>query len=253
MTIRKCQSILFVDDDRDVCVAVRAALCMVPGLDLTTARSGEACIDLAYALRPDLIVLDLLMPGRDGLTTHRMLRENPLIENTPVIFMATIRHPSEVASLLALGAIGVIAKPIDPLRLVPDLAEIWEKSLASVPSPAVIVDTLAQQFLERTAVDVERIRSLAITACADGDSLTEIAHIAHAIHGTGAMVGYAAVSEFGGALQRFVESFLEYASEPRQPLPPFASARLQERIEDLARSLAAAHSMTPSTSAMFQC
>jgi CheY-like chemotaxis protein len=253
MTTRKFKSILFVDDEPDVCVAGQTALDLLEGVDVTTACSGKACIDLAYERRPDLIVLDVVMPGLDGPATHRIIRGNPLIANIPVVYLTAISKPAEIARLLALGAIGVVRKPFDPLRMGEELVAIWTNACTSVDPATAAVDTLAQQFLERTRVDVDRIRSLAIAARIDFDaSLSEIEQIAHSIHGTGAMVGYSAVSESGGALQRLVESLLNEDKAPTKSVGPIVLVRLHELIENLARALVAARSIIPSNTAMFQ-
>jgi two-component system OmpR family response regulator len=262
MTTRKCQSILYVDDDPDICVVVQTALCLLAGLDVTTAASGEIGIDLAYELRPDLIVLDVMMPVLDGPATLRRIRESPLIADTPVIFMTAKALPSEIARFLALGAIGVVGKPFDPLRIGEELDAIWTKAYASVAGAVhrreevkllAKIDTLASQFLERTRLDVDRIRLLASSGRSDCHAeLREIEHIAHSIHGAGAMVGFPAVSESGGAIERFVESLLMHAQSRRAPVEPAALLPLNELIEELALALVAAHSVLPSNTAMFQ-
>jgi len=242
-----------VDDEPDVCVAGQTALGQIEGLHVTTACSGEACIDAAYERRPDLIILDSAMPGLDGSATHLIMRRNRLIATIPVVFTTAMRQPSELARLLALGAIGVIRKPFDPRRMGEELVAIWTKAFISVGAAPACVDTLAQGFLERTRVDVDRIRSLAIAALADSHAaLSEIAQIAHSIHGTGAMVGYTAVSASAGALQRLVEPLLIHAEIRCKAVESAALASVHVLIEDLSRQLVAAHAVLPSNTAMFQ-
>jgi CheY-like chemotaxis protein len=242
-----------VDDEPDVCVAGLTALRQIEGLHVTTACSGEACIDAAYERRPDLIVLDSAMPGLDGSATHLIMRRNRLIATIPVVFTTAIRQPSELARLLALGAIGVISKPFDPRRMGEELVAIWTKAYTSVGAAPTGVNTLAQEFLVRARVDVDRIRSLAIAALPDSHAaLSEIAQIAHSIHGTGAMVGYSAVSASAGALHGLVEPLLIHAEIRCKAVGSAALARLLELIEDLSRQLVAAHALMPSKTAMFQ-
>jgi two-component system, OmpR family, response regulator len=89
--MRDFQSVLYVDDDPDICSVVQATLCLVPGLNVQTADSGVRAIDLAYELRPDLVLMDVMMPGLDGPSTFKRMRESALLAEMPVIFM-TRRH-----------------------------------------------------------------------------------------------------------------------------------------------------------------
>jgi CheY-like chemotaxis protein len=259
--MRKCRSILYVDDDPDVCVVVQIALCRIAGMDVTTAGSGEEAIELAHELRPDLIVMDVMMPGMDGPTTYKRIRESPAIKSIPVIFMTAKVLPSEVARFLSLGAIGVVAKPFDPLRLGEELAKIWtdadvafEGSVRRDGESAVLekIDTLAEQFLARTRVDVDRLRSFVCSGTLNGQAeLREIERIAHSIHGAGAMIGFPAVSKSGGAIEHFLESEPVAAESNREAVTAALLLRLHQLIEDLARSVEAAHSTIPSKQAMF--
>jgi two-component system OmpR family response regulator len=261
MTTRKCRSILYVDDDPDVCIVVQFALCRIAGMDVTTADSGEKAIDLAYELRPDLIVLDVMMPGLDGPATYQRIRESPLISDIPVIFMTAKVLPSEVARFLGLGAIGVVGKPFDPLRIGDELAAIWtdayvalEGSVRRDGEAAVLekIDTLAEQFLARTRADVGRLRSLVRSVRLDGHAeFKEIEHLAHSIHGAGAMLGFSAVSKSGGAIEHFVESLLMCVESKRKAAEPTPLPRLHKLVEDLARDVEAAHVIVPSKQAMF--
>src|SRR6202046_5991710 len=125
MSTRDFQSILYVDDDPDICSVVQATLRLVPGLDVQTADSGERAIDLAYELRPDLLLMDVMMPGLDGPSTFKRMRESTLLSAMPVIFMTAKVLPAGIAQLLQLGAIGVIVKPFDPLKLYGELFSLW--------------------------------------------------------------------------------------------------------------------------------
>ena len=131
MSIRTCQSVLYVDDDPDICAVVQATLCLIDGLDVYTAESGERGIDLAYELKPDIVLMDVMMPGLDGPATLKRMREHSLIGHIPVIFITAKVLPEEVAELLKLGAIGVIRKPVDPRTLGKELFALWEKSAST--------------------------------------------------------------------------------------------------------------------------
>src|ERR1700678_2666725 len=69
MSTRKIQSVLYVDNDRNICEVAQATLRLIAGLTVHTAHSGQQAIDLAYELRPDIILMDVMMPGLDGPAT----------------------------------------------------------------------------------------------------------------------------------------------------------------------------------------
>lgn len=87
-------------------------------MSLTLAASGGEALDLLQGgLRPDVILLDVMMPELDGPGTLAQLRQLPGHEQTPVIFMTARAQASEIKHYIALGAIGVIVKPFDPMIL----------------------------------------------------------------------------------------------------------------------------------------
>ena len=113
-------------------------------------------------------------------------------------------------------------------------------------------DSLVVRFLERTRADVGRLRTLATSLRLDGHAqFMEIEQIAHSIHGTGAMIGFPAVSKSGGAIEHCVDLLICPESKG-QAVAPAVRVRLLELIEALARALDAAHATKPSESAMFR-
>ena len=108
--------VLLVDDDPDIRFIGEMALARVGKFDVTVAESGERCLELAAA-QPDVILLDVMMPGLDGTATLARLREDPALARIPVIFMTAKVQDSELARYRELGAHGVIAKPFDPMTL----------------------------------------------------------------------------------------------------------------------------------------
>jgi two-component system, OmpR family, response regulator len=259
MPVRKCQSVLYVDDEQDIRMIVRTALCLLAGLDTHVAHSGEVAIDMAYELRPDLIVLDVMMPGLDGPSTLRRIRESPLIADIPVIFMTAKVLPSEITDLLKLGAIGVIPKPFDPLKLGDRLMALWNEAGAAPGIPgarngeaqvSIQVDSLTAGFLERTKGDVVRLRNLwESVRRGDRAVLEEIEHVGHSIHGAGAMFGFPAVSAAGGAIEYWAA---EYLTSGAATADQFSAPQLLQLIDRLSQKLAAAGSAVPSAAAMFQ-
>lgn len=119
--------VLYVEDDPDIQMVAQMALEVVGGLSLKACSSGPEAIDAAAICRPDLILLDVMMPGMDGPQTLAELRKLPGTASTPVIFMTAKVQAAEVAHYRTLGAIGVIAKPFDPMQLAQQVRQLWSQ------------------------------------------------------------------------------------------------------------------------------
>lgn len=110
--------VLHVDDEPDIREVAALSLELDGDMALTSAASGGEALDLLRrGLRPDVILLDVMMPELDGPGALEQLRELPGHERTPVIFMTARAQTSELGRYIALGAIGVIVKPFDPMTL----------------------------------------------------------------------------------------------------------------------------------------
>ncbi len=120
-------SILYVEDDPDIQFVAEIALAQVGGFELKICSSGKDAIASAASMRPDLILLDVMMPEMDGPTTLGELRKIANTQDTPVIFMTAKVQPAEVSSYLELGAIAVINKPFDPMTLAQTVRKHWEQ------------------------------------------------------------------------------------------------------------------------------
>jgi CheY-like chemotaxis protein len=211
------RSVLYVDDDPDICTVVEATLCTIGDLKVRTANSGEAAIDLACEEPPDLILMDVMMPGLDGPSTLNLMRCCTAIAEVPVIFLTAKVMPTEVSQLLTLGAIGVLGKPFDPTRLCGDMLALWERTgrggaVQRAPIPqgvAVEIDSLTGGFLERARRDAGRLRQL-LGRLWEGEksALRELERLAHSIHGSAAMFGFPAMSETGGAIEDLTRALM---------------------------------------------
>ena len=120
--------ILLVEDDADIQTIARLALEMVGGFTVHVCSDGAQALAEAAGFAPDIILLDVMMPGMDGPTTLIELRKQPSLISTPVIFMTAKVQPSEIADYVKRGAIGVIAKPFDPMTLATQIKELWSNS-----------------------------------------------------------------------------------------------------------------------------
>jgi len=120
------KKILLVEDDDNIRLITRTSLEGLTSWKVVEANSGLVALNLAGAEMPDLILLDIMMPGMDGPTTFSHLRENQATAAIPVIFMTAKVQTQEVEGYIKLGAAGVITKPIDPMLLPEQITGILE-------------------------------------------------------------------------------------------------------------------------------
>ena len=119
--------ILLVDDEADIRQIARIALEAVGGFEVHECASGLAAPAAVADYQPQLILMDIMMPGQDGMETLKVLRATPGLPPVPVVFMTAKVQPQEVAAFRSLGAIDVIAKPFDPMKLAQVVRQIWER------------------------------------------------------------------------------------------------------------------------------
>jgi two-component system OmpR family response regulator len=126
MSQGRLRTVLYVDDEPDIREIVELALGLVEGLNVAVCESGERALQRLPDITPDLVLLDVMMPGTDGPTTLQRMRADPRFANIPVVFVTAKAMPAEVARFRELGAVAVIAKPFDPLQFGQQIVAIWE-------------------------------------------------------------------------------------------------------------------------------
>jgi two-component system, OmpR family, response regulator len=126
--MNELKRILYVEDEPDIQTVAKLALEMVGGFTLETCSSGQEALDKAAAFAPQLLLLDVMMPGMDGPATLAGLRALSATADVPAIFMTAKVQPGEVEQYRQLGAIDVIPKPFDPMTLSETLRNIWKRS-----------------------------------------------------------------------------------------------------------------------------
>jgi len=124
---RELTRILYVEDDTDIRAIAMMVLETINGFTLEACSSGSEALAKAVQFNPDLVLLDVMMPGMDGPETLKGLRAFAELADTPVVFMTAKVQPQEVEGYLNLGAVGVIAKPFDPMTLAQELRDIWAR------------------------------------------------------------------------------------------------------------------------------
>ena len=119
------KKILMVEDDPDIQAIAGLALRSLGGYEVLACSHGADAVARAPEFGPDLVLLDVMMPGMDGPSTYRALRALPGTAATPVVFMTARAQRHEVEAYFALGAADVIRKPFDPMALPERLAATW--------------------------------------------------------------------------------------------------------------------------------
>lgn len=115
---------LVVDDDDSIREVAEVALGLVGGWEVTTASSGSDGVERARELVPDVVLLDVMMPGMDGPTTLSHLRADPHTKDVPVILLTAKVRPGERRELDGLDVSGIIGKPFDPMTLAAEVSEM---------------------------------------------------------------------------------------------------------------------------------
>lgn len=116
--------VLVVDDDDDIRTIIRLSLSEVGGMEVEEAADGRSAVDAALDERPDLILLDVMMPGMDGAQTLAALRSHPSLSQIPVVFLTAKALQSEIDRLLSFDVAAVFVKPFDPLTLAMRLRDV---------------------------------------------------------------------------------------------------------------------------------
>jgi CheY-like chemotaxis protein len=128
MSGRTLHRILLAEDEPDIQAVTRMALEMIGGFTVELCEGGGEVRSKALEFRPDVILMDIMMPGMDGPAAFRSLQEDPRTSTIPVIFMTARVQPQEVAGYREMGAMGVIPKPFNPLTLTDKVTRLWEES-----------------------------------------------------------------------------------------------------------------------------
>jgi len=119
--------ICYVEDDEDIQRIVRMTLGRVGKMTVEVVGDPTLAIEAMSAFKPDLVMLDWMMPKMDGPTLFRQMKLRPETSALPVVFITAKASQSDLNELLALGAVGAISKPFSPKDLPDQLRAIWAK------------------------------------------------------------------------------------------------------------------------------
>ena len=218
--------VLAVEDDPDIQKVIKLALATVGGLDVTLASSGQEALAALDQNRPDIILLDVMMPGMDGPTTLQHIRERAELHDIPAIFLTAKAQTHEVQKLIDLGAIAVIAKPFDPMMLAEELRGHWTKATRQIqqatPRAAELsleasIEALRQDFIAEipqriVAIDVlwQTIKS----GNAKLDDLQELTRLVHSLSGTSRTYGLDKLGLHAKKIEKSLQALLDAKQLP---------------------------------------
>ena len=127
MSARTLGRIMYVDDEPDVRKVAKISLELVGKFELCLCDSGREAIAQVQQFKPDLILLDVMMPEMDGPTTLVALRGIQAVASTPIVFMTAKAQSAEIRRYRDLGAVEVFTKPFQPMQLPNQLRELWRR------------------------------------------------------------------------------------------------------------------------------
>jgi two-component system, OmpR family, response regulator len=116
------KKVLLVDDDDNI--RLIAQLTLEDEWTILSCSSGLEALSVAASEKPDLIILDMMMPGMDGKTTLARLKEQKETADIPVIFLTAKVQRQDLAAYQTMDVIGVITKPFNPLTLADEIRSV---------------------------------------------------------------------------------------------------------------------------------
>lgn len=189
--------VLHIDDEADIREVIEISLGLDPVFMIRGCESGAEGLAVAAEWNPDVILLDVMMPVMDGPATLLRLRANPRTVDIPVIFMTARAQARELDRFRSIGAVGVIAKPFDPMTLAASVRDY----LQPVADP---LKELRVSFMQRVGRDIA-VLSEDRVALQDGielpHTLDRIRRIAHGLSGAGGIYGFPEISDAAAAVE----------------------------------------------------
>ncbi len=129
MTAQPLKKILHVDDDDDIRIIIKMALETVGSFEVYQFATGEAAVEAADGLDPQLLLLDVMMPDMSGEDVWKALTSRPELSGLPTVFLTAKAEDSFSEELLQKGALAVITKPVDPMTIANQIEEIWGRAV----------------------------------------------------------------------------------------------------------------------------
>jgi two-component system, OmpR family, response regulator len=215
---RPLRQILLVEDDPDIQEVAALALTALGGYAVEVCGTPADALARAPTVRPDLILMDMMMPGTDGLGTLTALRQLEETARTPVVFMTASVGQQDVAKYEDVGCLGVIPKPFDPTFLPAALEGMWRRHIsAAIEVHQREFDALSQAYMEELSDKVRALQAAANTLARSGwdrPTVQSLYHLAHRMTGSSGVYGLNTLSRAAGILEDRVKRLLD---DPQWP------------------------------------
>ena len=124
--MQEFKRVMCVEDDPDIRMILEFSLGRLGGFALCLCASGAEALGQVQQFDPQLVLLDVMMPGMSGPETLVKLRAMPELQGVPIVFLTAKAMQDEVEALLAHGATGIIVKPFDPVTLPQSIRIYWD-------------------------------------------------------------------------------------------------------------------------------
>ena len=238
MAERRLKRILLVDDDPDILDVATLALRATGGYTVEPCGSAREALERSPSFRPDLILMDVWMPGTDGLAALKTLREIEATAETPVVFMTGVQM-EEIERYEEMGCLGVIPKPFDPTSLPARLELLWgrhDRRRAEIHHEEF--ETLRRLYVSRLPEMIAAMRAAADVLDAEGwdrSALESLRHLAHRIAGTSGLYRLPDLGRSAGVLEDIVKRLLTGPTWPPRSSPAELKT-LVKAVERTARS-----------------
>ena len=121
------QRIYYAEDEDDIRLIAKLALETFGDFIVEANESGVGIVEKATDFKPDLFLLDVMMPNVDGIAAYKALADAPELKDIPVVFITAKVQPDEVNKFREMGVADIISKPFDPQNLTERLKEIWNR------------------------------------------------------------------------------------------------------------------------------
>jgi CheY-like chemotaxis protein len=245
---RRLKRILVVDDDPDLLAVVSLALTALGGFEVLTCASSRDALDTAAREEPDLILLDIMMPGVDGFGVLRALREGEATAGIPIVMMSAAVRPQDTPGYQALGCIGLVAKPFDPSALPGKLEGLWgQHAERRREAHGREFESLRRAYVGELA---DKLRAMNDAAAAlvsggwDRARLEALFHLVHRMAGSSGLYRLPALSRAAGALEAIVKRMLDAAAWPPSTSPA-SLTMLVQAVDQAARAEAGVPAPSP--------
>jgi two-component system, OmpR family, response regulator len=220
---RPLKRLLIVEDDRDIVNLVSLVLGDVGGYVVKATTSAKEAVEVASSFRPDLILLDVMMPGADGVAALQSLRGLEATRETPCVFMTAMAEPGDLARYDSLGCLGVIAKPFDPLTLGNTIEALWGRHVAKRPRPFPSeFEALRRAYVGELPGRIEAMQAAAEALAVRGwdkETVESLYRETHRLAGSSGLYRLSKLSRTAAVLEEIVKLLLTSPTWPPASSP----------------------------------